>query len=151
MLHQQIKEDVKKAMLEKNPVKLNAVRGLVAAFTNELVATKRKPDEWLTDTEATAVIRRGVKQRQDSIEQFKAGGRKDLVKQEEVELEVLRVYLPPELSTKEIEKSVKAKIAELKIKDKKDLGKLTGAVMKDLKGQADGAVVKAIIEKLFKP
>ena len=150
MLHKQIKEDVKKAMLEKNPLKLNAVRSLVAAFTNELVATKRKPEEWLTDAEATTVIRRGVKQRQDSIEQFKLGGRKDLVKQEEAELEVLRVYPPPELSTKEIEKSVKAKIAELKIKDKKDIGKLTGAVMKDLKGQADGSAVKAVIEKLLK-
>lgn len=149
MLHQQIKEDVKRAMLEKNPIKLNAIRGLVAAFTNELVATKRKPEEWLTDAQATAVVRRGVKQRQDSIEQFKAGGRKDLVKQEEVELEVLRVYLPPELSTKEIEKSVKAKIVELKIKNKKDIGKLTGAVMKDLKGEADGATVKAVIEKLL--
>ncbi len=150
MLHKQIKEDVKKAMLEKNPLKLNAVRSLVAAFTNELVATKRKPEEWLTDAEATAVIRRGVKQRQDSIEQFKLGGRKDLVKQEEAELEVLRVYLPPELGAKEIEKSVKTKIAELKIKDKKDIGKLTGAVMKDLKGQADGSAVKAVIEKLLK-
>ena len=95
------------------------------------------------------MIRRGVKQRQDSIEQFKIGGRQDLVKQEEAELEVLRVYLPPELSVEVVEATVKAKIKELKIKDKKDIGKLTGAVMKDLKGQADGKVVKEVIEKLL--
>ena len=149
MLHKQIKEEVKKAMLEKNLIKLNTIRGLVAAFTNELVATKRKPEEWLTEAQATTVIRRGVKQRQDSIEQFKIGGRQDLVKQEEAELEVLRVYLPPELSVEVVEATVKAKIKELKIKDKKDIGKLTGAVMKDLKGQADGKVVKEVIEKLL--
>ncbi|MFH1170236.1 MAG: GatB/YqeY domain-containing protein [Candidatus Vogelbacteria bacterium] len=156
MLHQQIKEDVKKAMLEKNPVKLNTIRGLVAACTNELVATKRKPEEMLKDNEVLAVIRRGVKQRQDSIEQFTVGGRQDLVKQETAELEILKTYLLAsptggslELSTKVIEKSVRAKMAKLKIKDKKDIGKLTGAVMKDLKGQADGTSVKAIIEKLL--
>ena len=149
MLHQQIKDDVKKAMLEKNPLKLNTIRGLVAAGVNELVATRRKPDEMLKDDEVLAVIRRATKQRQDSIEQFTVGGRKDLVKQETAELEILRAYLPAELSTKVIEKSVRAKMAELKIKDKKDGGKLIGAVMKDLKGQADGTAVKAIIEKLL--
>ncbi len=136
-------------MLEKNPLKLNTIRGLVAACTNELVATKRKPDVMLKDNEVIAVIRRGMKQRQDSIEQFTAGGRKDLVKQETTELEILKTYLPPELSIKVIEKSVRAKMAELKIKDKKDIGKLTGAVMKDLKGEADGTTVKKVIESLL--
>ena len=67
MLHQQIKNDVKKAMLEKNPLKLNVIRGLLAACTNELVATRRKPDEILSDDETIAVVRRAAKQRQDSI------------------------------------------------------------------------------------
>lgn len=94
MLHQQIKAEVKRAMLAKEALKLAVVRALVAACTNELVAKRRKPDEILTDDEALAVIRRAVKQRQDSIEQFAAGGRTDLVKQETAELEILKTYLP---------------------------------------------------------
>ncbi len=149
MLHEQIKSEIKQAMLKKEVVRLAVVRGLSAAFVNELVAKKRKPDEWLTDDEALAVVKRGVKQRQDSIEQFKAGNRADLVEAEAAELAVLKTYLPPELSTEIIEQAVRAKMAELQITDKKDMGKLTGAVMKDLKGQADGGAVKAVIEKLF--
>ena len=149
MLHQQIKNDVKKAMLEKNPLKLNVIRGLLAACTNELVATRRKPEETLKDEEVVAVLRRAVKQRQDSIEQFRSGGRDDLVQQEEAEREIIKTYLPPELGATENERIARAKIKSLKITDKKDAGKLVGAVMKDLKGQADGATVKKIIEGLL--
>ncbi len=156
MLHQQIKNDVKRAMLEKNPIKLNAIRGLVAACTNELVATRRKPDEMLKDDEVVILLRRAVKQRQDSIEQFRAGGREDLIQQETAELETVRAYLPPELSHDVIIDHVRAKMKELNIKDigsprnrSGEAGKLTGAVMKELKGQADGTVVKNIIEGLL--
>ncbi len=136
-------------MLEKNPIKLNAIRGLLAACTNELVATRRKPDEMLKDDEVIVLIRRAAKQRQDSIEQFRAGGRDDLIQQETAELETIRAYLPPELSPDVIVDHVRAKMKESNIKDKKDIGKLIGAVMKDLKGQADGSVVKKIIESLL--
>lgn len=146
MLHQKIKEEIKQAMLVKDQLKLDVVRGLVAAFTNELVAKRRKPDGQLTDDEAVAVIRRGVKQRQDSIEQFRAGGRDDLADQESAELKILKTYLLPEISEEEIEKLVKAKIKELGVTDRTGAGKLTGIMMKDLKGQADGAVVKRIVE-----
>ncbi|HEY4476819.1 MAG TPA: GatB/YqeY domain-containing protein [Candidatus Paceibacterota bacterium] len=149
MLHQQIKDDVKKAMLEKNVLKLNAVRGLLAACTNELIATRRKPNEILKDGEVTTLIRRAVKQRQDSIEQFRLGGRDDLVKQEATELETIRAYLPPELSREAITERVRAKISELKITNKKDTGKLIGAVMKDLNGEADGGAIKKAIEELL--
>ena len=156
MLHQQIKDDVKRAMLEKNPLKLNAIRGLLAACTNELVVTQRKPNEMLKDEEVVVLIRRAAKQRQDSINQFRLGGREDLIQQETAELEIIRVYLPPELSHNTIVDRVRAKMKELNITDKKDAGKLVGVVMKDLKGQArlgvgqaDGSVVKKIIEKLL--
>lgn len=149
MLHQQIKDDVKKAMLEKNRMGLNAIRGLLAACTNELVATRRKPDETLNDDEVVVLIRRAVKQRRDSIEQFRTGGRDDLVKQETAELKTVRAYLPPELSRAAIADRARAKMKELNIKDRKDAGRLTGAVMKDLKGQADGKVVKNVIDSLL--
>ena len=89
MLSKQIKEEVKIALLSKDTVRLSVLRGLLAAFTNELVATKRKPQEELSDEEIIAVIRRAVKQRKDSIEQFRKGGREELAKAEEDELKIL--------------------------------------------------------------
>ena len=152
MLHQKIKTEIKQAMLAKEPVRLAVSRGLVAACTNELVARRRKPDEWLSDDETLTVIRRSVKQHQDSIDQFRAGGRADLVEQETAELKILKTYLPaasvggsPEMDEKELKKLVQAKITALGAVSIKEAGKITGAVMKDLKGQADGALVKKIV------
>lgn len=148
MLHQQIKDEIKEAMKAKDTVKLTVVRGLASAFTNELVAKGKKPDETLLDDEALAVIKRASKQRQDSIKQFKAGGREDLAANEEAELKIIESYLPAQMSREEIEKIAQAKIAELKA-DKSKIGILVGAVMKETKGTADGAVVKEIIEQLL--
>ena len=95
-------------MLARDTVRLNTLRGLLAAFTNEVVARACKPSEELTDDEATDVIRRSVKQRKDSIEQFTAGGRMDLVKSEQAELDILATYLPQMMSRDEIKKVVMA-------------------------------------------
>ena len=136
-------------MLAKDNVKLSVVRGLVSAFTNELVAKKRRPDERLSDEEVLAVIKRAAKQRLDSIEQFRAGGRADLVDTESAELEILKTYLPAELGEAEIEKVVKEKVKELGLIGKQDTGKLMSIVMKELKGKADGSLVKKVVEKLL--
>jgi uncharacterized protein YqeY len=149
-LHEQIKGEVKNAMKEKNQVKLTAVRGLLAAFTNELVAKKKKPDELLTDEEVLAVIKRAANQRKDSIGQFKAGGRPELAEAEEAELAYLEVYLPKLMSKEALQPIVANKIKELNIADKSKLGQLIGALAKDLKGQADGADIKAVAEELLK-
>lgn len=148
MLHQQIKDEIKEAMKAKDAVKLAVVRGLVTAFTNELVAKGKKPDEMLTDEEALAVIKRASKQRQDSINQFREGGREDLVASEEAELKIIAAYLPAQMSREEIEKIAKAKITELNA-DKSKLGVLVGAVMKETKGAADGNLVKEVLESLL--
>lgn len=148
-IHFNIKAQIKDVMKEKNLVKLTVVRGLVAAFVNELVAKGRKPDGELTDEEALLVIKRSVKQRKDSIEQFKKGGRDDLVLNESAELEILEKYLPEMMSAEEIKKIVETKKAELGIIDKKDTGKLMAAVMKETKGNADGALVKATVDSSF--
>src|SRR5262245_51318146 len=104
MLHDQIKNEIKEAMKAKQEVKLAVMRGIASAFTNELVAKKRKPDEKLSDEEALAVIKRLAKQRQDSISQFRAGGREDLAASEEAELVHLQAYLPATMSQAEIKK-----------------------------------------------
>ncbi len=93
-LHQDIKEQVKSALRAKDALRLNVLRGLLTAFTNEAVAKKRKPAEELSDEEALVVIGRAIKQRKDSMAQFEKGGRKDLVEAEQAELAMLQTYLP---------------------------------------------------------
>ena len=95
------------------------------------------------------VIRRGVKQRKDAIEQFEKGGRADLAESEKAELALLQKYLPAQMNESEITPLVEAKIKELGVQDKTGAGKLLGALMKDLKGKADGAMVKAVVDKLL--
>ncbi|TSC67296.1 MAG: hypothetical protein CEO19_285 [Parcubacteria group bacterium Gr01-1014_73] len=148
-IHQKIKGEIKEAMLAKEAVRLTVVRGLAAAFTNELVAKRRKPTEELKDDEALAVIKRSVKQHKDSIEQFAKGGRKDLVKEEEAELKILETYLPKMLNEKEVRKIAEAVKAKLKFSDKAKIGIFVGATMKECKGLADGTLVKKIAEKLL--
>ena len=149
-IHETIKSEIKKALLEKNKVKLTVIRGMVSAFTNEAINLKRRPDELLGDEEALSVIRRLAKQRKDSIAQFKSGGRADLAESEEAELAYVETYLPKMMGHDEIKKLAKAKKAELGVSSTSDAGKLMSVLMKDLKGKADGAEVKAVAEELLK-
>lgn len=125
------------------------IRGLVAAFTNELVAKGRKPAEELSDDEVLSVIKRAVKQRKDSIEQFTKGGRADLVETEKAELSVLEKYLPQTMSREDIKKVAEVKQKELGITDKAKLGQFVGMLMKEFKGKAEGNDVKAVAEELL--
>ncbi|MFA5778394.1 MAG: GatB/YqeY domain-containing protein [Candidatus Paceibacterota bacterium] len=149
MLHEQIKNGIKEAILAKDALRLKVFRGMSAAFTNELVAKSKKPNEMLADEEALAVIARLAKQRKDSIEQFKKGNREDLVKEEESELAILDTFLPKLMEKTEVEKIVKQKKDELNIIDATKKGMLMSALMKELKGKADGMVVKEVVDSLF--
>jgi uncharacterized protein len=149
MLHEEIKNKIKEAMMAKNQIALDTYRGMVSAFTNELVAKGRKPNEVLEDEGAIAVITRLSKQRKDSIEQFKKGNREDLVAKEEAELLILEKYLPKMMEKAEVEKVAKIKKEELGIFDPKEKGKLMSAIMKELKGKADGITVKEAVDALF--
>ena len=149
MLHEQIKNGIKEAMMAKDALRLKAFRAMSAAFTNELVAKNRKPQEFLSDEEAIAVITKLSKQRKDSIEQFKKGGREDLVKEEEAELAILETYLPKMMDKDEVEKIARLKKEELSITDAGKKGMLMSALMKDLKGKADGMLVKEVVDLLF--
>ena len=149
MLQQQIKDDLKKAMKSREAVKVTVLKGLISAFTNELVSQRRKPSEELSDRDVLSVIKKTVKQRKDSIEQFKRGGREDLARNEEKELKVLSAYLPEMMSKEEIEKIARAKKDELGISDKSKTGVLIGALMKELKDKADGSGVREVVEKII--
>lgn len=140
---------MKAAMKARDDLRVQTLRGALAAFTNELVAKGRKPTEELDDAGVLTVLRRLVKQRKDSIEQFTAGGRPELAEKEAAEAAIIESYLPQMASREDIEKVVKTKIAELGVVDKAGIGKLTGAVMKELGGNADGNDVKAVIATLL--
>lgn len=147
-LHSDIKNQIKDAMIKKETVRLTVLRSLIAAFSNELIAKKMSAPE-LPDNDALAIIRRLVKQHKDSIDQFQKGGRADLVKEETAELVILESYLPSMMARDAIKKIAVAKKTELGITDKTKIGQFVGALMKDLKGKADGADVKAVAEELF--
>lgn len=144
-----IKEQMKEAMKAKDTVKLGVVRGLSSAFTNELVKLGKMPQDELSDEDALAVIRRAVKQRKDSIEQFVAGGRPELAEDEKAELAILETYLPAMMSKEDVMTIAKAKMAEMGAVDKSKAGMFMGALMKDLKGKADGDVVKTVVDELL--
>jgi uncharacterized protein len=149
-LQETIKSQIVEAMKAKDAVRLGVVRGLSAQLTNELVALKRTPQDTLSDEEVLNVIRRAVKQRKDSIEQFTNGGRPELAEPEKEELAILETYLPAQMPREEVMALAKAKMAELGVTDKSGAGKFMGALMRDLKGKADGDVVKSVVDELLK-
>lgn len=148
-LHETIKDGIKSALKAHDETRLLVMRGLSAAFTNELVNTKRKPADMLSDDEALTVITRLAKQRKDSIDQFNAGGRADLADNEAKELAILQEFLPTMMPIEEVRKLAEAKKNELGIIDASKKGMLVGALMKDLKGKADGGDVKNAVDELF--
>ena len=148
-LHATIKSQIKDAMVNKDTVRLTVLRSLIAAFSNELIAKKMVATE-LSDGDVFAIIRRLVKQHKDSIEQFTKGDRKDLVKEETAELIILESFLPNMMSREDIKKIAVKKKVELGIADKTKIGQFVGTLMKELKGKADGDVVKAVVDELLK-
>jgi uncharacterized protein YqeY len=149
MITQQIRSEIPVAMKARDSVKLDTLRGAVTAFTNELVAKSRKPTEELTDAEAVGVLKRLAKQRKDAMEQFEKGGRPELVEKEAAELKILEAYIPQGTPRADIERVAKAKKEELGVTDASGVGKLTGAVMKEFAGNADGNDVKEVVAALF--
>lgn len=149
MLQDQIGTDLVSAMKAKESLKVEVLRGLKAAFTNELVATKRMPTDQLPDADALNVIKREVKKRKEAAEAFRTGNRAELADKEEAERALLETYLPPSMPKEEILKIALAKKLEMGVTDKKEMGKFMGALMKDLAGRADGTDVKDVVADLF--
>ncbi len=144
-LRQDIHKDIAVAMKAGDKDKLSTVRMLMSAIKYKEVDAHRE----LTDEETVAVISTLVKQRQDSIEQFTKGNRLDLVEKESKELEVLRTYLPPQLSEAEVRDIIKKAVAETGAASQKDMGKLMKAVMPQVKGKADGKLVNDIVKEIL--
>jgi uncharacterized protein YqeY len=127
-------DDLKAAMKGGDKTKVATLRLLIAALKNERIQAGREP----TADEIEAAVRRGVKQRKDSIEQYAKGGRQDLVEAEKAELAVLESYLPKGLSDAEIEAAIRAIVAEKGFSSGKDVGLLMKELMARHRGRVDG-------------
>ena len=148
MLKRQILEDLKGAMKSGDTRTRDTLRTLDSAIKNEEIA-QNKREEGLDDSSVVKIIKRFIKQRKDSVEQFKKGGREDLAKDEQEEIGVLEKYLPKQMTREEIEVVVKKIMQESGIESKKDMGELMKLSMKELGELADGSVVRDIVNKLL--
>ena len=144
----QIMDDMKTAMKAKDKVALGALRALKTAMTNASIE-KGSLDTELTDAECITVIRKQVKQRQDSIQQFEGNGRPELAENEKAEIEVLNKYLPTPLTTEEVETIVKDAIAKSEATSKKDMGKVMKLAQAKADGRADGKTLSQTIGKFL--
>ena len=133
-------------MMAKDEVRLLVIRCLLSAFTNELVSKGKTPQDQLGDEEVMAVISREAKKRKDSIEQFEGAGRPELAVSEKEELAILETYLPVQMSKEEIVAFVEKKKAELGLTDKTQVVELIRPVMAELKGKADGKLIKEAVD-----
>ncbi|OGG80087.1 hypothetical protein A3A39_02770 [Candidatus Kaiserbacteria bacterium RIFCSPLOWO2_01_FULL_54_13] len=155
MLTQKIRSDMTAAMKAKDDLRVQTLRGALAAFVNELVAKGRKPTEELADNDAVTVLKRLAKQRKEAAEVYVKGGRAELAEKETKELKLIEEYLPQMASREEIEKVARVKMQELGIvagspaEASAKAGKLTGAVMKEFAGRADGNDVKEVVQNLL--
>ena len=142
----QITENLKTAMRAKDKQTLNTLRALKSAIKNAAIA-KGGADAELDDAEETNIIRKQVKQRQDSIEQFEKAGRAELADVEKAEIEILNTYLPAALSTEELGTLVDAAIAETGASSRADMGKVMKILQESTGGRADGKTLSQEVMK----
>ena len=144
MLEDQISKDYVQAMKDRDKIKSSTISFLRAQMKNVLIEKKA---EKLKDEEVIAIIKKQIKQRQDSIAQFENGGRQDLVEKESAELTILKSYLPEEMSGQELEGIVAAAIEEAKAKSLKDMGNVMKIVTAKVQGRADNKFVSELVKK----
>ena len=144
-IKEQILQDLKTAMKEKDVQKRDALRLLSSAF-KQIEVDERKE---LSDEDVIKIIQKQVKQRNDSIEQYQKAGRDDLAQKEQLEIDYYRIYLPAQLSDEELKAAVLAIIEKTGASSMKDMGKVMGAATKELAGKAEGKRVSACVKKLL--
>jgi uncharacterized protein YqeY len=145
-LNDKLQEDMKLALKSKDELRLSTIRMVKSSVS---YARINKGSE-LTDDEVLVVIAKEAKQRRESIEAAKSGGREDIAERESAELDVLNAYLPAQLSEAEVEVVVREIAAGVGVVDIKDRGKLMAPVMQKLKGKADGRLVNLVVERVLR-
>jgi uncharacterized protein YqeY len=144
-LQERLVEEMKEAMRSGQAAKVSTIRMLRAALKNREI--DRGKDRPLSDHDVLDVIQSGIKQRRDAIEQFRKGGRQDLVAKEEEEVAILQTFLPPPLSERELDDLVRDVGAEVGAAGVKDMGKVMKTTMARVAGRADGGTVNAAVKR----
>ena len=144
-LTEKLRTDLTAAMKAQDKETLSTLRMIVAAMKNEQINAGHE----LSDEEAMTVIRKAIKQRQDSIEQYTKGNRPELAEKERAEMELLKQYLPPELSDEEIQNGVAGIIKEVGAQSKKDMGKVMKEATARYRGRVDGKKIQEIVARLL--
>ena len=145
-LQKRIDEDLKDAMRAKDAARLSVLRLLKAALKNATIEKVGAAGE-LNDADAIAVIRKQLKQRQDSIESFEKGGRTELAEKEKAEIAVLNHYLPQAMSAEELQKTVADTIREVGATSRAQMGAVMKALQPKIAGRADGKTLSAEVQK----
>lgn len=145
-LIEQIREDMKQAMRDKDMATLDTVRMLLSSVKNKAIDIGRE----LEDAEVISVLKSDMKKLRDGLESFLSAAREDLAQKAREEIRVLEKYLPAQLTDGELEEKVRAQLAELGISNAADIGKAMGQLMAKLKEAADGNRVRAMVEKVLK-
>ncbi|MBC6473945.1 MAG: GatB/YqeY domain-containing protein [Hormoscilla sp. GM102CHS1] len=145
-LKDRITSDIKTAMKSKDKVRLETVRSIKKMLLEKEVSVRPQGQEALTEAQELEVLAQLAKQRRESIEQYRQAGREDLVAQESQELAIVEEYLPRQLSDEEVGAIIDEIIAQVGARTPKDMGKVMGLVMQQLKGQADGKKVQQLVK-----
>ncbi len=146
MLAERIDNEFKQAMKDKNPVKVSTLSLLRSSFKYVMI---EKKVEKIEDADVIAVIKKQIKQRQDSIEQYEKGARQDLADKEKAELAILKSYLPQEMSILEIEKIVGDIVKQTGAQGMKDMGRVMKEASAILAGRADNRAVSEAVKKIL--
>ena len=146
-LFDQISEDIKKAMLARDKVKLEALRGVKKEFIE--AKTAKNADGELTDDTALKILQKMVKQRKESAAIFTEQNRPELAENELAEAAVIEAYLPKQMSDEELTAAVKAIIAEVGATSAKEMGKVMGVASKKLAGKAEGRAISEKVKSLL--
>lgn len=149
MLKNKIFSDMKEAMKAGDTIRRDTLRMLDAMIKNTEIE-KLKKEEGLDDQEVREVISRAVRQRKDAAQQYTAGGRPELAEKESKEVEILMAYMPEQMGEDKIHEIIKEIIIQTGAATEDEIGKVMGAAMGKLKGQADGNLVKKIVEEELK-
>jgi hypothetical protein len=144
-LTEKIRTELTAAMKARDAERLSTLRMLQSSFKYQQIESGHE----LSDEEAMAVIRKAVKQRQDSIEQFTKGNRPELAEKERREMELLKTWLPPELTDEEVEAGVREIVASTGAQSKKDMGKVMKEASAKYKGRVDGKKIQEIVARLL--
>ncbi|MCG2700544.1 GatB/YqeY domain-containing protein [Candidatus Parcubacteria bacterium] len=148
-LQQQITNNLKQAMLNKEAETLSVLRMLISSIRNREIALRKGEDVELADEQIVKVLRSEIKKRKDSILAYEQGNRRDLAEKEKSEMQILEKYLPPELSEEEIEKIIKEVLSGCAGASMKAFGKIMGQVMAKVSGKADGGMVGGKIKEML--